>query len=344
MANAGEAVVSASIQDVAKEANVSITTVSRVLNRNRSVREETRQRVESAIRHLNYRPNVFARGLMLKRSNTVAAFLPDRDGDVYARFIRGASGCARDLQQQLLVSVAEGEDDLCQQIEDVTLRGWIDGIVVFLPKSSLRVWQILERTDMATVVVGPDIGSRNFDNVRMDHGGAMSALVSHLVTTAGVHRPLFVGAGAQSEDSAERFHAFREAVAAHGIAEFDSLDVDQTGVEPVRASMVERFRSANLQFDAVVAADDDLAWGAIEAVRETGRRVPEDVRVVGFGDFRIAQWARPPLTTARAPIREMGARAVELLVRRVREPESARESAIVPARIVVRQSCGCTAH
>src|SRR5687767_15259479 len=184
----------ASIEDVAKLANVSISTVSRVINRRKVVNEATCQRVEAAIRELRYRPNAFARGLMLRKSGIVGLVLPDLHGEFYSEIIRGANSEARELGHNLLVSSALPGDDAESWLAAIGQHSLVDGLAVMVSDTlATGIGPSLAALHLPIVVLDDEIEGVEHDAVIIDHRQGALAMMRHLVTDCGAQRIFFVG-------------------------------------------------------------------------------------------------------------------------------------------------------
>ena len=333
--------MAASIEDVAKHANVSISTVSRVLNRRNVVNSETRERVEQAIRELDYRPNVFARGLMLRRSNILGLVLPDLHGEYYSEILRGANQKTRELGYHLLISSVSAGDDGQDVLSAVGAQGLVDGIAVMVTEMSSRIRSSLKTPGMPLVVLDGDVPGVEHDTVTIDQSGGAETMARHLIASRPHDKIVFLGGHPTNLDTIDRLAAFHSELDAAGRAlpaeHVVHLDYEYSTAFDYATDRVLKWAS---EPTTIFAANDEMAAGVIDAANAAALRVPEDLRVVGFDDTRIAQLTRPRLTTVRVPKAEMGAVAVELLCKRLAEPNRPWERVTLSTRLVVRESCG----
>jgi LacI family transcriptional regulator len=336
--------VPVSIQDVADKAKVSISTVSRVLNRREIVNEDTRKRVESAISDLGYSPNVFARGLMLRRSHILGLVLPDLHGEFYSEIIRGANLRARDLGYKLMISSAASKDDGSELMAAVTDHGLVDGVAVMISEINTRIRETLKKVKIPLVILDGDIEGAKHDSVVIDQRTGTVALLRHLIQDCQVRRIVFVGGRATNIDTIERLRAFEEVMREYDL-EVGSDDVHHLDYQYDTAYElgVQRVRNWAHPGTAVFAANDEMAAGIIDAALAAGIAVPEDLAVVGFDDTRVASMTRPRLTTVRVPMSSMGAAAIDLLCQRFDEPKRPAAKLILQSELVVRDSCGAPA-
>jgi len=335
--------VPVSIQDVADKANVSISTVSRVLNRRNIVNEKTRKRVESAIQDLGYSPNVFARGLMLRRSHILGLVLPDLHGEFYSEIIRGANLRARELGYNLMVSSVVAKDDGSELMAAVGDHGLVDGLAVMISEVNARTQATIEKIKIPLVVLDGDVGGVKHDSVVIDQRMGAVALLRHLVKDCGARRIIFVGGLDTNIDTMERLEAYRE-VMAESKLEVAAGDIHHLDYQYDTAFElgVKRVREWARRRAAVFAANDEMAAGIIDAALAAGLSLPDDLAVVGFDDTRIAAMTRPRLTTVRVPMSSMGAAAVDLLCQRLDNPKRPAAKLILESELVIRESCGAS--
>ncbi len=334
----------ASIEDVARLANVSISTVSRVLNHRDLVNDKTRGRVEEAIKELGYRPNVFARGLMLRKSNILGFVLPDVHGEFYSEVIRGANLTARELGYHLLVSSVTADEDGYDVLSTVGNHGLIDGIVVMVSEIDSRIRETLASVQIPLVVLDGDVPGVKHDSVVIDQRRGAAAMMTHLLASRPGKRIVFLGGHETNLDTIDRLAAYRDALTATGAPPADGdvhfLDYRYETAYKFAAKEVRGWVASGA---TVFAANDEMAAGVIDAAISAGISVPSDLRVVGYDDTRLAQMTRPHLTTVHVPMSEMGAAAVELLCQRLKNADRPETKITLQTELVVRQSCGAVA-
>ena len=326
-----------SIEDVAKKANVSISTVSRVLNRRNIVKADTRERVESAIRELGYRPNVFARGLMLQKSNVLGLVLPDLYGEFYSEVISGANFRAHELGYQLMISSGAKDDNGGALLSALFGQGLVDGVVVMVSEIDARARKTLAEVSIPFVVLDGDVNGIKHDSVVIDQRQGAESMVRHLVDSCKAQRIVFVGGLKTNIDTMERLAAYRDVMGDAGlqVGPTDVYHLDYR-YEPAYQLGLEKVREWTDDDACVFAANDEMAAGIIDAAIEQDIEVPAQLRVVGFDDTRIAQMTRPRLTTVHVPMSSMGASAVELLCQRLDEPNRPATKLTLQSELIVR--------
>jgi DNA-binding LacI/PurR family transcriptional regulator len=333
-----------SIEDVARHARVSISTVSRVINRRELVNEKTRARVELSIQELGYHPNAFARALMLRKSELVGLVLPDLHGEFYSEIIRGANLRARDLGYNLVISSAHEAGDMHTLLEGMQRRTFVDGVAVMVSEVTDHVQGVLSSFRLPFVVLDGDIDGAVHDSVVIDQREGALAMMRHLIQRCASRRIFFVGGLQTNVDTIARLEAYRQALRESGMP-FVESDVYHLDYQYETAYAFARDHISEWVGDrhCVFAANDEMASGIIDAAASRSLRVPEDIAVVGFDDTRIARMTRPPLTTVRVPMAMMGAKAIELLCGRLADPQILPQQVALHPELVVRTSCGATA-
>jgi LacI family transcriptional regulator len=333
----------ASIEDVARLANVSISTVSRVVNRRKLVNEETCKRVEAAIRELQYRPNAFARGLMLRKSGIVGLVLPDLHGEFYSEIIRGANSQAREMGHNLLVSSALPGDDAESWLSAIGQHGMVDGLALMVSDTlEAGIGTTLSQLSLPIVVLDDEIEGVEHDAVIIDQRRGALAMMRHLLDDCGARRVVFVGGPRTNIDSQARYEAYCDTLRKAGIKtrKDDVYHLDFTYESAYRLATQEARNWAGAHH-FVFAANDEMAAGIVAGAIANKFSVPNDLGVVGFDDTRVAQMTSPLLTTVHVPMSRMGAQAIELLCQRLEDPQKPPARVSLDAELVVRDSCGC---
>lgn len=328
---------SASIRDVAKAARVSTATVSRVLNKPGLVAASTAERVQRAIDDLSYQPNVFAQGLMTRKSRLIGVALPDLHGEFYSEILRGADAEARRMGYHLLVSseVNDGEGGLLSS----PAAGLLGGLVVMVTEPNQRLWQEASGSTVPVVVVDQDVHESGVDSVLIDNERGTREAVEHLLESLPPERCFFIGGPATNFDTQQRSKVFTQTLQTRGgkVSSRSTLYRAYTVEwgEQAAAQLLEREGRNPI---GVLAANDEIAYGVLRAAVRAGVKVPQDVRVVGFDDSRLANLVQPRLSSVRVPRQEVGAAAIATIVRRMESPDADVQSTVLPTSLMVRES------
>lgn len=335
--------LSATITEVAREAGVSVATVSRVLNGSAPVNDTTRRRVEDAVRSLRYVPHGGARSLITRRTSTFGVILPDLYGEFFSEVIRGLDEAARRHCYHLLVSSAHSE---LAEVESAmrAMRGRVDGLAIMSPDLIDGIPAINLPDSVPIVLVNCDIEHSTLDSVRIDNVGGARSIVTHLISH-GHRRVAIINGPGRNCDARERLRGYRAALEEAGLApatelEFPGTFTEDSGYDAARALLRLPHRAT-----AVFAANDSMAIGAIAAFTEAGRAVPGDVAVAGFDDIPIGRYLTPSLSSVRVPVSEIGSRAIACLVHATEHKnEHVRRHDVVATQLAIRNTCGPHDH
>jgi LacI family transcriptional regulator len=325
------------LEDVAKSAGVSKSIASRVLNADPGllVRPETRARVVEAAERLNYRPHAAARGLKRAETGALGFLVPPLTNPVYLRIIRGAF--RRALERDFVVLLVEDVDPV--QAEEISARlvqtGRIDGLVVASAQPGHPLVETLRRSRIPYVFVNRGV-PRSRRNVVIDEAGASTAALDHLVGLG--HSRIGHVAGPQELDTARRRTAgFVKAAAARGLTvEVAEGDFGEGGGAEAARRLLQRAPHLTALYTSTLSQ----AVGVYHAAWELGLEVPRDLSLVGYDDMPLAEYLRPPLTTVRTPLAELGAAAVDALVDQLLGGDPRNVVVDAEPEVVVRASTG----
>jgi LacI family transcriptional regulator len=336
------------IYDVANRAGVSIASVSRVLNGQGSPRAETRDRVMRAVRELSFVRDGAARALsnglkevvgVVFRRGGEELFEGEDESFLFIDVInRGIEvGAQRRGFDLLISSVGFNDDNVAARI--AALAGKADGLI--LHDRMLSTVGIARLADMVPVVTLAGSPTPASLNVRCDNGSGIRALVRHLVLDHGYRSLGYVSGRADSPDNRTRSRAFENEAAAVG-ATIDTGPAWQGNYSAAGgANVIETLLDSRKKLPrAILCANDQTALGVIHALAQRGIKVPQDVAITGFDDVPVARHLHPPLTTIRQPMKELGAKAFDVLYSRI-SAGGGKADTVLPVELIVRESCGC---
>ena len=326
------------IKDVAREANVSVATVSRVLNGSGPVSDETRRLIREVAGRMRYVPHSGARSLITSKTETLGVLLPDLYGEFFSEVIRGMDDTAQKNGFHLLISRAYADR---HGIETAmrAMRGRVDGVVAMSPdldeKSLLNLPATIPVVLLCSIPRGNEIDSLTIQNAR----GARE-MTAHL-TSLGHRRIAIIKGSARNYDAAERLRGYRMALREAGIAPDPSLEREGDFTEAAGYAAALRLLSLKNRPTAIFASNDSMAIGVLSALRESGVSVPEQMAVAGFDDIPLARYMDPPLSSVHVPIHDLGARAVELLLHGItHKNDHPRRRERISTELVIRRSTG----
>lgn len=329
------------IKDVARQARVSVATVSRVLNASAPVREGTRMRVLEVARELRFTPNGAARTLSRRQASALGVILPDLYGEFFSELLRGIDLEAQRAGHALLVSSSH-HDAHGVSVAVRAMRGRVDGLLVMAPEVSSASLAAALPDGLPAVILNASATPGAAAAVTVDNMGGTRAVIRHLAALG--HRDIaFIRGPVRNADAAARLRGFRAAMRTARIPVRNALVVhgDFTEDSGWRAAR-ELLALRDALPTAIFAANDAMAVGALLALHEARVEVPGEISIIGFDDIPIARYVTPALTTVRVAIDVLGARAAALLFRALADPIAHRDAhrEVVTAELIVRHSCG----
>jgi LacI family transcriptional regulator len=332
---------SVTIRDVAREAGVSVATVSRYINKNTPVSTEVAERLQDVLNRMRYVPHAAARNLASRKTRVIGLLLNNLHNDFFVPLLNGVEAVVRNKGYNLIIATyhATSRDHMQPPIGPHNTDGLLvfsDGLVdedlADLHASGFPM-VLVHRTPPPQVAI-PSVTVENTEITRQ--------LVEHLILSHGKQRILFLRGPLNQEDSAKREAGYKAALQANGIPVDDNLILNGDFERDIAYMVMNEFLDCKKQiaFDAVFTGDDDAAIGVLKSLHEHGIRIPEDVSVIGFDDLGFAPFLNPPLTTVRAPTERVGQIATERLFGLL-EDHLSDEVIILPTEIIFRRSCGC---
>jgi LacI family transcriptional regulator len=297
----------ATIRDVARRAQLSVATVSRALNGFQNVSDDARERISAAVAELGYIPHAGARSLSLARNNAIGVVLPDLHGEFFSEIVRGMDREASRRGYLLLLSnLHSGGQQAANALR--AMRGRVDGLIVMAPHLSAEELSEALPKGLPSVLINTRAETGEHPSIHLDNAAGVRAVIAHLASLGRGHI-VHISGPIDNVDAQEREAAFRAEVTTHGLhghvvrGNFETESGD---------AAIRKLVSDGIEFDAVFAANDNMAIGALEALRAAGKKVPEEVAVVGFDDIPLAR--HMGIATVRVRIAELGERALERLV------------------------------
>ncbi|MGC5029057.1 LacI family DNA-binding transcriptional regulator [Micromonospora sp. DT229] len=326
------------LEAVARRAGVSRATVSRVVNGSTTVAEPIREAVRQAVAELGYVPNLAARTLVTQRTDSIALVMPEEatrvfsDDQVFPGIIRGAAQELEAADKQLVLMLA-GSPAGHERVERYTTGRHVDGVLFASLHGADPLPARLAALGIPVVCSGRPLDGADVPYVDVDQVGGVTKAIRHLIDRG--RRRIATIAGPQDMVAGiERLAGYRDTMAAAGLPQMVAVGdfTRESGAAAMRELLTD-----HPDLDAVFAASDLMAHAALRALREAGRRVPEDVAVIGFDDIETAAYTEPPLTTVRQPIVELGRQGTRLLLR-LAAGEEVEPALILPTELILRDS------
>jgi len=330
------------LEDIAKKAGVSRSTVSRVINDKPNVRSEVRQRVLQVIKETGYEPHAAARSLASHRSRLIGLVIPRTVHTVFSdpyfpRLTMGIAQACNQYDYTLSLFLLHTPDEERKLFARIARRGLLDGVIVQVGQMGDELICKLANTDMPFVVAGRPVNVPAASYVDVDNVAGSYNAVSHLIHL-GYSRIGTITGPLNTTAGQDRYEGYRRAVDRRGLTLNDNLvaegDYTETGAYYAMQRLLEQ------KPDAIFAASDAMALGALRAIREANLSVPGDIAVVSFDDLPPAVTANPPLTTMRQPVRRMGVKLMETLLDIIENGSRPPRRIIFDTELVIRGSCG----
>ncbi|MFF4844635.1 LacI family DNA-binding transcriptional regulator [Streptomyces collinus] len=335
------------LEEVAARAGVGRGTVSRVINGSPRVSDATRAAVEAAVAELGYVPNTAARALAANRTDAIALVVPEPETRFFAEpyfsdMLRGVGAELGETEMQLLLIFA-GSDRERERLAQYLAAHRVDGVLLVSVHADDPLPDLVAQLEIPAVISGPRSAAETLTSVDSDNFGGARSAVEHLVSR-GRRRIAHITGRLDVYGAQRRVDGYREALRGAGHAADERLivpgDFTEEGGRRAMATLLERYPDV----DAVFAGSDVTAAGARQVLREAGRRIPDDVALVGYDDSAIARHMDPPLTSVRQPIEEMGRAMIDLLLSEIADRRPAatrgleRRHAVLPTELVARAS------
>lgn len=326
------------IDDVAAHCGFSKATVSRVINREGSVKPATEARVREAIELLGYSPNNAASALSGGKTRTIAVFLPDVKTEYYATLLTGLEEVAEKQFFNIIIKTQNNKKALL----DLAVNNRVDAFILRnngLTPFDNDVLVTLRRRGIPVVFIGKPPAESDAHAILIDNVGG-ARLMAHHYAQHGFKRILFIAGPKDNLDSNDRLYGFKI-----GLSEM-SADIETLDVVHGDFLRESGYAAANqaleaTTYDAIFAASDHMALGAMLYCRSKGIRVPADIAITGFDDTFFSEFLDPPLTTVHQPMQEIGSIAMETALRILEQRDPRSQKIILPTQLQVRQSCGC---
>ncbi|MWV42181.1 substrate-binding domain-containing protein [Paenibacillus sp. HJL G12] len=325
------------IKDVAKAANVSVATVSRVLHNLSGYSDKTKQKVLQAIEELGYHPNAIARGLINKRTQTIGVLFPNVSSGFSSEILHGIEEVAHEKGFSVIVCNTAEDGKRTMKYLQVLREKQVDGIVFTSEVLKDEYYQALKEMSIPVVLVNTQSHKHMIPYVKVDDRQAAYQATAYLIEKG--HREIAMISGHLWDPiaGAPRMEGYRQALEDHGIEFLESrVAYGDFHWESGRRAMESLLAEAP-SFTALFAASDEMAIGAMGAVFEKGMRIPDDLSIIGYDDLTLSKSVFPPLTTIHQPLAQIGCLASDKLIALIEDSQNV-SSSIVSHHIVERQT------
>lgn len=328
-----------SIKDVAREAGVSIATVSRVLNDIDVVNEDTKKKVLDAIKKLGYRPNIVARSLKTQKTKTIGILIPDISSGFYPEIVRGAEDVANIYDYNVILCNSDFDSDKEREYLRVLREKMVDGVIYMSSSLEEDMLDIINELDVKTILVETKDRHDRLPSVTIDNVAAAYDSTKYLIDK-GLKNIAFVGVRQDIINAwGDRYVGYLKALRDNGLP----LDEELVFLKNLKVTTgyeaVEKLISIDRKIDGIVCASDEIAMGVINGLREKGINVPEDISVIGFNNNVVASYFYPQLTTIKQPSYDMGSVAMRMLIKILNNKPLEQDQYVLNYELIQRESC-----
>lgn len=326
------------IYDVAREAGVSMATVSRVVNNNPNVKPQTRKKVYEAIERLGYRPNAVARGLASKKTTTVGVVIPDIANANFAEVARGIEDIANMYHYNIILCNADKRKDKEIRVINTLLEKQVDGLLFMGGAVTEEHIQAFRTSNVPIVLCATTDDKESIPSVDIDHEGAAFDAVNRLIAEGHKSIAMISGTLQDPANGYARFQGFKRALEQAGLSY--SEDFVRVGNYKYESGIeaTQYFLDLPQRPTAIFAATDEMAIGAIHCIQDAGLSVPDDISVISVDNSRISSMVRPQLTTVAQPMYDIGAVSMRLLTKLMKKEAVEDAKVTLPHELISRQS------
>ncbi|WP_449619577.1 LacI family DNA-binding transcriptional regulator [Robertmurraya sp. Marseille-Q9965] len=332
------------IIDVAKEANVSPSTVSRVIADNPRISEETKRKVREVMERLGYYPNFQARNLASKSTQTIGVIMSNStslalQNPFFPEVIRGICTSAHASKYGIYFSTGGTEEEIYEEVVSMVQGRKVDGIILLYSKVDDRTMLYLKESNFPFVMVGrPHQYGDEITYIDNDNHKISQEVVDYLNELG--HREIaFIGGNLEFVVSIDRLNGYKEALAMAGLPYSEEYFIRDETIKLKGMNAIHELMKLERPPTAIVAHDDSVAYEIIRYLEALSIQVPRDVSIVGFNNHRLSEYVKPPLTSVDISIFELGIESTNFLLEKIRDPEIAVKHHFVPTHLIERESC-----
>lgn len=329
--------MASSIKDVAREAGVSIATVSRVINNVNVVNAETKKKVQEAIEKLNYSPNIVAQSLKTQKSKSIGILVPDISSQFYPEIVRGAEDVANMYDYSIILCNSDFDVDKEKKYIKVLREKMVDGMLYMSSSLDPEILDMIRTLNIKTVLVETKGQEQEIPSVTIDNRAAAKDAVNYLIRK-GNKRIAYIGMKKDKVNAwAKRYNGYEDALLENGL----KVDPDLCYYGELKAKTGHIGIShilSQAKVDAVFCGSDEIAMGVINGLRDHKLRIPEDVDVMGFNNVAEAQIFYPKITTINQPMYDMGSVSMRMLIKMLKDEPIEEKQIVLDYQLIERDS------
>ncbi|MCB0402851.1 MAG: LacI family DNA-binding transcriptional regulator [Flavobacteriales bacterium] len=335
-----------SLADVAKSLGVSKTLVSLVLNGRgdeKGINKETQQRVREKVKELNYKPNLFARGLRVGKSNTIGLVVADISNSFYAKMCRSIEDHCNEKGYNLIICSSDEKPEKESELIQMLIDRQVDGLIISTTQSNNKDISLLKKSDFPFVLIDRKDTKTETNYVGVDNKEGAKSVVQHLINLGNKRIGHLTITPAHLSTIKERVTGYKEALKENGIRVDNNL-IREISFDNIKEDVYRELKellNPPLSINSLFVANNNIAVACLECLQEMNIRVPQDIALVSFDDIDAFKLCYPPVTAVSQPIEAMGKESVRMLVNQINNPASSGfEEVILPTTLEIRRSCG----
>jgi LacI family transcriptional regulator len=330
----------ANIKDVAKKAGVSVATVSRVLNHPETVSEKTSKKIHDIMEKMNYKPNAAARSLALNKSYTVALMVPNILNPLFPHVAKGVEEVVLSKGYNMILFNTENSAKKEAEFLETLVDRRVDGVILANTKLDEKYLKKVIKKKLPIVLLGSDFNSLDMNVVYTDYSMGAYMITKHLLEV-GYQKIFFVSSPFSWKQSDMKREGYLRALKENGVmAEENWIFEGNNDIESGYKCVKKIIQEGNKLPDAIFFANDLMAYGAIEALKDSDIKIPEDIGIAGFDDIFTSSIIDPKLTTVSLPVMKMGSIGARLLIEMLEEKDGLENQKVfLKPRIKIRRSC-----
>ncbi|MBY0124126.1 catabolite control protein A [Bacillus sp. S/N-304-OC-R1] len=326
------------IYDVAREANVSMATVSRVVNGNPNVKPATRKKVSEVIERLGYRPNAVARGLASKKTTTVGVIIPDISNIFFAELARGIEDIATMYKYNIILSNSDQNLDKELHLINTMLGKQVDGIVFMGGNITEELVQEFEKSPVPIVLAGSIEETERIPSVNINYEQATYDAITNFIDKGHKEVAIVLGPKHDPINGVKKLEGYKRALADKGLLFKEDLVAEGDYTYDSGIEAFEKLLEAEPKPTAIFSSSDEMALGIVHGAEDRGYHIPEDFEVISSDNTKLSLMVRPQLTTIVQPLYDIGAVAMRLLTKYMNKEEVSDHIIVLPHRIEERSS------
>jgi len=328
------------IKEIAKKADVSIATVSRVLNNDQRVTEKTRNIVLKVSEELNYRPNILARNFATKKSNVIGLILPEISDEFFTEIIKGVDEVTYTHGYYTMVASSHKYRTLDESILTFMQNGMVGGMILLVSSLNNNIKGILDQSKIPVVMISGHNETGKYDAVSIDNYQGAFDITEYLIVERGFKKIAHISGPSDNDDALLRKRGFLNACKKHGLNGNNLSLIGGDFTRDTGKTAFNEILKLKTRPQVIFAANDMTALGCYDAAAKAGIKIPGDIGVAGFDDIFVAKYLSPGLTTVRVQIEEVGRTAADILMKKIKGKDNTSHPVIkISAKLIIRGSC-----